>query len=75
MKTVQLKISVEDNSTEEIIELTFEDNELDLLKLFLKNIQRLETARMLKKGSNAPLMVKKVNIIFVGWVEQSETQH
>ena len=26
-------------------------------------------------GSTAPLMEENINLIFVGWVERSETQH
>jgi len=57
MKTVKLKAKLK-NGHSEIIILTFDDNDLRILKLFQDNFDRFMTARFFEKGIPS---IKKIN--------------
>jgi hypothetical protein len=48
MKTIKLTLKAPDGSSEEVL-LSFDDTELEKLKLFSENFSRFTTARMLEK--------------------------
>ncbi|MBN1907864.1 MAG: hypothetical protein JW927_22500 [Deltaproteobacteria bacterium] len=50
MKKVKLKATLKDKVTVEIIELCFDDNDLEMLRLFSENYNRLLSAQLIKNG-------------------------
>jgi hypothetical protein len=44
-------------------------------KIRIISVRRSRTVEVNIYGFAAPFMEKNINLIFVGWVERSETQH
>lgn len=63
MKKVKLKAILKDKSTVDIIELSFDDNDLEVLRLFSDNYNRLLSAQLIKNG--LPSISK------IGWDERN----